>query len=148
MVSLVSLIFPGLACTSDPCQNEGTCMEDASVQGKVICTCTSNFGGNICQTWMTGKLIWVNMRLIKGCEWFGMCQVTLLVRELTGVPMHPPPHDLLRVLPFCSGGLSGIIIAMIWDSLLISAIFQNGRRKIWDFQYLGNNFMQDHDFGV
>ena len=27
-----------------------------------------------------------------------------------------------------------------WDSLLISAIFQNGRLKILDFQYLGNYF--------
>ena len=42
-------------------------------------------------------------------------------------------------------GLSEIILAMLpekkRDSLLISAFFQNGRLKIWDFQYLGNYFM-------
>ena len=35
-----------------------------------------------------------------------------------------------------------------WNSQLISAIFQNGRRKIWDFQYLGNYFMWDNDLRV
>ena len=70
-----------------------------------------------------------------------------IVRELTGVPVHPPPpppwSSVSGTILF--RGPSGIILAMLpeknWDSLLISAIFQNGRLKIWDFQYLGNYFM-------
>ena len=73
---------------------------------------------------------------------------TLVVRELTGVPVHPvqpPPPTHTHDATILFRGPSGIILAMLseenWDSLLISAIFQNGRLKIWDFQYHGNYFM-------
>ena len=57
----------------------------------------------------------------------------------------PPPLILCEWYHFVQGTLrnhiSDVTIKKNWDSLLISAIFQNGRRKIWDFQYLGNYFM-------
>ena len=56
-----------------------------------------------------------------------------------------PPHPWSSVSgTILFRGLSGIISMFPekkWDSLLNSGIFQNGRRKIWDFQYLGNYFM-------
>ena len=51
--------FSGMACTSNPCMNGGTCKEDEASQGKVMCTCATNFGGNICQTDTTGELMGV-----------------------------------------------------------------------------------------
>ena len=64
----------------------------------------------------------------------------LIVRELTGVPVHHLPWSSVSGT-ILFRGLSGIILAMLpeknWESLLISAIFQNGRCKIWDFQYHG-----------
>ena len=56
---------------------------------------------------------------------------------------HAPHMILLECYHLVQGAL---ILAMLpenknGDSLLISAISQNGRLKIWDFQYLGNCFM-------
>ena len=81
------------------------------------------------------------------------CEITEphVVRELTGVPVHHPSPIILREwYHFVQGTLRNHISDVTrkkWDSLLVSAIFQNGRRKIWDFQHLGNYFMQDHDLG-
>ena len=46
----------------------------------------------------------------------------------------PPPPPTLR-------NHMSDVTRKKWDSPLISAIFQNGRLKIWDFQYLGNYFI-------
>ena len=55
-----------------------------------------------------------------------------------GGPRAPPPHTPTPVSgTILFRGPPGIILAMLpeknWDSLLISAIFQNGRLKILDF---------------
>ena len=58
--------------------------------------------------------------------------------------MHPP-HDPPRVVPFFSGDSQEqekrCCQKKNWDSLPISAIFQNGRRDILEFQYFCYYFM-------
>ena len=105
------------------------------------------------------KYHWKIIEIFRGLSvgtlirWCAACNdVWALVRELMGVPMQPTPQMILHEwYHFVQGTLRNHISDITrknWDSLLISAIFQNGRLKIWDFQYLGNYFMWDHDFGV
>ena len=56
----------------------------------------------------------------------------------------PPPPILNEWYHFVQGTLRNHISDVArktWESLLISAIFQKGRLKISDIQYLGNYFM-------
>ena len=109
-----------------------------------------NYHGNL--VFFFWKYHWKIIEIFRGLSvgtlirWCAACNdVWALVRELMGVPMQPTPQMILHEwYHFVQGTLRNHISDITrknWDSLLISAIFQNGRLKIWDFQYLGNYFM-------